>query len=84
MARKFYTPQDDEIIMGNAREDIDNLEKSFEKSAKELNRTVNSVRARFINHLNNPYSRNYVGSVHLSIAQRCSNIDKRYIIAERL
>lgn len=59
MNKKWTKKEDYYLFMNITKED--NKEKAFKKSSKKYNRTPEAAKQRWYKHLNNEYSKDYIG-----------------------
>jgi hypothetical protein len=79
MSKNHYTAEEDRVIMELMIEHPDCPHQAFYEASVKLNRPLSSISSRYYNHLDNPESKHYQGSVFMAIAKRLNNIDKRII-----
>jgi hypothetical protein len=79
MSKNPYTEAEDRVIMELMIEHPDCPHQAFYEASVKLNRPLSSISSRYYNHLDNPESKHYQGSVFMGVAKRLYNIDKRII-----
>lgn len=60
MKTKKWTKKEDYYLFMNITKE-DNKEKAFKKSSKKYNRSPEAAKQRWYKHLNNEYSKDYIG-----------------------
>lgn len=74
---KRYTEQEDKYILKEISKGYGNLNTTFKKVAKQLNRTPKAIHYRWYYVLNNPENKKYVGAAFVMMSKESVSFNKK-------